>query len=100
MQQYKELKQQVENIQMKKEIVPQGWMNPNWVRAPTPTQLPVIQNQNPAMVQWNQPQGRVQSVYQGEHLPGQNQPLGRVQPVYQMDQIQGQHLGQFPVLFQ
>ena len=74
-QQYKELKQQVDSIQTKKENVPQGWINPGWIRAPGPPQLSVIQNPvNQA--QWNQPSGRL----------------------YQGDQSQGQH--QFPVMFQ
>ena len=87
-QKYKELQQQVDNIQMKKENVPQGWMNQTWVRAPVPQQIPVmpIQSQathptlNPAQLPWNQPPGRVQ-------------------PIFHTEQHQGQSLGQFPVLF-
>ena len=80
--QYQELKQQVENIQTKKENVQQGWMNPSWVRAPATTQLPVMQNpsqfvrqttMNPNVVHWNQPQGRMQPMYQGEQLQVQGQ---------------------------
>ena len=76
---YMELQQQVhsmkkgENVQKQNENIPQGWMNPNWVRqAPAATsQHPVISvpspshtvqptMMNPGLVQWIQPQGRVQ----------------------------------------
>ena len=74
---YKELQQKVDNIQMQKENSPQGWMSPSWIRLVAP-QLPVLASQtvqptmmNQILLQWNQPQGRVQASFQGEH-PVQN----------------------------
>ena len=84
---YKELQQKVDTFQMQKETIPQGWINSGWMK-PTATATPQLQAPQRQMQQ----QGP-QPVMMNHNLVQCNQPQGRLQPVFQAEQ----NLCQYPL---